>query len=119
MWQVANKENSGKMYTCGVYIISKCIPGDFVYLISLDVYLLCHSVPCSARVKSEWSCASTPQYVSMAWCLIKQEVCFHGSTGTTSPLLFIYCRCKSFVTKGINSADDIVLRHTLFFLILY
>jgi len=36
-----------------------------------------HSPPCSTEVNA-WSCTSTPQYVFMVWCLIKQEICFHG-----------------------------------------
>jgi hypothetical protein len=30
-----------------------------------------HSPPSSAEIKNEWSYTSTPQYVFMAWCLIK------------------------------------------------
>jgi hypothetical protein len=30
-----------------------------------------HSPPSSAEVKNAWSCTSTPQYVFMAWCLVK------------------------------------------------
>jgi hypothetical protein len=30
-----------------------------------------HSPPSSAEVKNEWSYTSTPQYVFMAWCLVK------------------------------------------------
>jgi len=32
-----------------------------------------HSPPSSAEVNNEWSCTSTSQYASMAWCLIKQN----------------------------------------------
>jgi hypothetical protein len=32
-----------------------------------------HSPPSSAEVKNEWSCTSTPQYVFMAWCLVKNR----------------------------------------------
>jgi hypothetical protein len=31
-----------------------------------------HSPPPSAEVKNAWSYTSTPQYVFMAWCLVKQ-----------------------------------------------
>jgi hypothetical protein len=31
-----------------------------------------HSPPSSAEVKNAWSYTSTPQYVFMAWCLVKQ-----------------------------------------------
>jgi hypothetical protein len=30
-----------------------------------------HSPPSSTKVKNEWSYTSTPQYVFMAWCLVK------------------------------------------------
>jgi hypothetical protein len=32
-----------------------------------------HSPPSSAEVKSEWSSTSTPQYVFMAWYLVKHK----------------------------------------------
>jgi hypothetical protein len=32
-----------------------------------------HSPPSSAEVKNAWSYASTPQYVFMAWCLVKHR----------------------------------------------
>jgi hypothetical protein len=32
-----------------------------------------HSPPSSAEVKNAWSCTSTPQYASMAWCLVKTQ----------------------------------------------
>jgi hypothetical protein len=32
-----------------------------------------HSPPSSAEVKNEWSYTSTPQYVFMAWCLVKHR----------------------------------------------
>jgi hypothetical protein len=32
-----------------------------------------HSPPSSAEVKYAWSYTSTPQYVFMAWCLVKQR----------------------------------------------
>jgi hypothetical protein len=34
-----------------------------------------HSPPSSAEVKNAWSYTSTPQYVFMAWCLVKQLYC--------------------------------------------
>jgi hypothetical protein len=36
-----------------------------------------HSPTSSAEVKNEWSCTSIPQYVFMAWCLVK-----HGDNFT-------------------------------------
>jgi hypothetical protein len=32
-----------------------------------------HSLPSSAEVKNAWSYTSTPQYVFMAWCLVKHR----------------------------------------------
>jgi hypothetical protein len=32
-----------------------------------------HLPPSSAEVKNAWSYASTPQYVFMAWCLVKHR----------------------------------------------
>jgi hypothetical protein len=32
-----------------------------------------HSPPSSAEVKNAWSCTSAPQYVFMAWCLVKHR----------------------------------------------
>jgi hypothetical protein len=33
-----------------------------------------HSPPSSAEVKKAWNHTSTPQYVFMAWCLVKLKV---------------------------------------------
>jgi len=41
-----------------------------------------HSPPSNAEVKNAWSYISTPQYVFLAWCLIKQWICLHGCTST-------------------------------------
>jgi len=32
----------------------------------------------SAKVKKACGYTSTPQYVFMVWCLMKQEICVHG-----------------------------------------
>jgi hypothetical protein len=32
-----------------------------------------HTPPTSAEVKNAWSYTSTPQYVSVAWCLVKHR----------------------------------------------
>jgi hypothetical protein len=37
-----------------------------------------HLPPSSAKVKNVWGYTSTPQYVFMAWCLIKQELRLYG-----------------------------------------
>jgi len=39
-----------------------------------------HSPPSSAKVKNAWSYTFTPQYVFMAWCLVKHS----GYLGTTT-----------------------------------
>jgi hypothetical protein len=36
-----------------------------------------HSPPSSAEVKNAWSYTSTPQYVFMAWCLVKHRDSFN------------------------------------------
>jgi len=36
-----------------------------------------HSHPSSTEIKNEWNYNSTPPYVFMAWCLIKQETSLH------------------------------------------
>jgi hypothetical protein len=37
-----------------------------------------YSPPSNAEVKNAWSYTSTPQYVFMAWCLIKQWIRLYG-----------------------------------------
>jgi len=37
-----------------------------------------HSHLSSAEVNSEWNHTSTPQYVFIAWCFIKEEIHLHG-----------------------------------------
>jgi len=32
-----------------------------------------HSPPYSAEVQNAWSCTSTPQFVFMAWCLVRHR----------------------------------------------
>jgi hypothetical protein len=36
------------------------------------------SPPSSSEVKNTWSCTSSPQYIFMMWCLIKQEIHIYG-----------------------------------------
>jgi hypothetical protein len=43
-------------------------PGDYAPGLEID-----HSVPSSAEVKKLWRYTSTPQYVFMAWCLVKHR----------------------------------------------
>jgi hypothetical protein len=35
-----------------------------------------YSLPSSAEVKNAWNCISTPQFVYMMWCLVKQSGSF-------------------------------------------
>jgi hypothetical protein len=51
--------------------------------------------PSSAEVKNAWSYTSTPQYVSMAWCLVK-----HRDNSTYLPTL-LYCCSQLIVTSLI------------------
>jgi hypothetical protein len=37
-----------------------------------------HSPPSSAEANNVWSYTSTPQYIFMVWCLIKQLICPHN-----------------------------------------
>jgi hypothetical protein len=46
-----------------------------------------HSPPSSAEVKNAWSYTSTPQYTSMAWCLVKHKGLF--------TFTFYLMRCSS------------------------
>jgi hypothetical protein len=58
-----------------------------------------HSPPSSAAVKNVWSYTSTPQYVFMAWCLVKHRdsftftllneifILFHDSVSRAKPFL--------------------------------
>jgi hypothetical protein len=48
-----------------------------------------HSSPSSAEVKNAWSYTSTPQYVFMAWCLVKHRGNF------TFTLTFTVCLINS------------------------
>jgi hypothetical protein len=38
-----------------------------------------HSPQSGAEVKNAWHYTSTPQYIFMAWCLIKQEIRVHDT----------------------------------------
>jgi hypothetical protein len=47
-----------------------------------------HSLPPSAEIKNAWSYTSTPQYICMAWCLVKHRYNFTFTfTFTFSSLL--------------------------------
>jgi hypothetical protein len=45
-----------------------------------------YSAPSSAEVKNAWSYTSTPQYVFMAWCLVKHRDKFTLHYLTNNPL---------------------------------
>jgi hypothetical protein len=47
-----------------------------------------HSPPSSAEVKNAWSYTSTPQYVFMAWCLVKH---------TDKFTFYIFCHISNYV----------------------
>jgi hypothetical protein len=54
-----------------------------------------HSLPSSAEVKNAWSYTSTPQYVFMAWCLVKHRDNFTFNlylyiTVTLSVVAYVY-----------------------------
>jgi hypothetical protein len=53
-----------------------------------------HSPPSSAEVKNVWSYTSTPPYVYMAWCLVKQR---HNFTYTLPDIRTIKSRRKRWV----------------------
>jgi hypothetical protein len=48
-----------------------------------------HSPPSSAEVKNAWSYNSTPQYVFMAWCLVKHRDKFTFYHALTMKFIFI------------------------------
>jgi hypothetical protein len=72
---------SHQIYVCIAYHIHP--KTDFTFLITLDDVITPgvkrlgreadHSPQSSTEVKNEWSYTSTPQYVFMAWCLVKQR----------------------------------------------
>jgi len=37
-----------------------------------------HSHPSFVEAKIMWSYIFTPPYISMVWCLIEEQICFHG-----------------------------------------
>jgi hypothetical protein len=47
------------------------VPGALSLGVKRPGYEPDHTPPSSAEVKNEWSYTSTPQYVFMAWCLVK------------------------------------------------
>jgi len=55
------------------------VPGAFPPRVKRSGREFDHSSPSSAEVKTAWKYTSTPQYVFMAWCLIKQWLRLHGA----------------------------------------
>jgi hypothetical protein len=49
------------------------VPGALSLGVKRPVREADHSPPSSAEVKNAWSYTSTPQYVFMAWCLVKHR----------------------------------------------
>jgi hypothetical protein len=54
-----------------------------------------HSPPSTAEVKTAWSYTSTPQYVFMAWCLVK-----HRDKFTSSFFFYYELLGKNVTTNG-------------------
>jgi hypothetical protein len=52
------------------------IPGAISPVVKLPGREADHSPPSSAEVKNAWSYSPLPQYVFMAWCLIKHRINF-------------------------------------------
>jgi len=44
-----------------------------LYSFTFNKFLVLNPSPSCAEVKNAWSYIFTPQYICMAWCLIKQE----------------------------------------------
>jgi hypothetical protein len=64
-----------------VYLFLSSVNLAFDYAIVMEMQLgheADHSPPSSAQVKNAWSYTSTPQYIFMAWCLIKHRIHLHG-----------------------------------------
>jgi hypothetical protein len=51
----------------------QCVPGALSLGVKQLGHEADHSLPSSAEVKNGWSYISTPQYVCMAWCLVKHR----------------------------------------------
>jgi hypothetical protein len=51
----------------------KWVPGTLSLGVKRPGHEADHSPPSSAEVKNAWSYTSTPQYVFMAWCLVKHR----------------------------------------------
>jgi hypothetical protein len=49
------------------------IPGALSLVVKRPEREADHSPPSSAEVENAWSYISTPQYVFIAWCLVKQR----------------------------------------------
>jgi hypothetical protein len=52
------------------------VPGSLSLAMKRPVCEANHSPSSSAEVKNAWSYTATPQYVFMAWCLVKRRVNF-------------------------------------------
>jgi hypothetical protein len=69
---------------------SQWVPGVLSPVVKRLEFVADHSPPYNAEVKNSWSYTSTPQYVFMAWCLVKHMgnfafTCTHGIEGWVDP----------------------------------
>jgi hypothetical protein len=65
-----------------------------------------HSPPSSAEVKNAWSYTSTPQYVFMAWCLVKQRDNFTFTFRSWLALTNKIRGIRSGITNGEETLRD-------------
>jgi hypothetical protein len=63
-----------------------------------------HSPPSSSEVNNACSYTSTPQYAFTAWCLIKQEISFHGVV--VSCFTFIF----TFTSSVLSETEEVMGR---------
>jgi len=62
-----------------------------------------NSLPFSSKVKNAWSCNPIPQYVFMAWCLIKYLICFLGVVlGLAQERVYIYLNIYCFRINSVS-----------------
>jgi len=66
-----------------------------------------HSPPSSTEVKNTWRYTSTPQYVFMAWCLVKHRdsFTFYLSPWDRLPLVCLLAHCLRHSSSRWESTD--------------
>jgi hypothetical protein len=73
----------------------KNLPGALSFGVKRSEHEANHLAPSSTEVKNEWYYASNPQYVFMAWCLVKRKEIF-----TNLPLqIKIHKKCAGLTKK--------------------